>query len=266
MKVCPLVNVFSINDCIFAAQTMHQTYDPNLIRDDDRDILVQLESKHNRQRRVSEIGLRKYSGRRAFSFDGAMDAQQRRRESSTTSGEDSVFFTNETGGSRHGYIRQLSQGNRQAERLKKLSPKMRRHSSHQSSYRSSGSSGFAGHDNLAYIEEDDESATSEDILDKDDIVKKGNSIINNITEEEMTDSMRRKRKMGTGQNPQGSVPTKRLSIGPDTLTELEPKQANGVVPSDTFIAKEESELRQQGDQSKDTDSTTNEEELDTTKL
>ena len=240
---------------------MHQTYDPNLTRDDDRDILVQLESKHNLQRRVSEMGLRKHSStRRTFSYDAAMDAQRRRRESSTASGEDNVFYTNETAGSRRGCVRQLSQGNRQAERVKKLSPKMRRHSSHQSSFRSSGSSaGLTGYDNLAYIEEDDESATSEDILDKDDTIK--NTIIKNITEEEMTDSMRRKRKIGTGKNPQNSVPTERLSIGPDTFTELEPKQANGVVPSDNSGVEEESELRRLGDQTEPR--TTNDEELNT---
>ena len=243
---------------------MHRTYDPNLTHDDDRDIIVQLESKHNLQRRVSEIGLRKHSlGRRAFSYDGAMEAQQRKRESSTTSGEDSVFFTNETGGSRRGYIRQLSQGNRRAERVKQLSPKMRRHSSHQSSYRSSGSSAGFGHDNLAYIKEDDESATSEDILDKDDMIKKDikNNTITDIIDEEMTDSMRRKRKMGTGQNPQGSAPNERSSIGPDTFTELEPKQANGVVPSDTSVVEHKSELRQLDDQNEA--STAGNEELDT---
>ena len=251
---------------------MHQTYDPNLTRDDDRDIAFQLESKHNMQRRVSEMGLRKHSsrkhspGRRTFSYDAAVDAQQRRRESSTTSGEDNVFYTNETAGSRHGCVRQLSQGNTQAERLKKLSPKMRRNSSHKSSFRSLGSSvGITGYDNLAYIEEDDESATSEDILDKDDTIK--NIIINNITEEEMTDSMRRKRKMGTGQNPRNSVPTERLSIGPYAFTELEPKQANGVVPSDNSGVEREPELRRVDDQTEAT--TTNDEELktkDVTKL
>ena len=213
---------------------MHRTYDPNLTHDDDRDIIVQLESKHNLQRRVSEIGLRKHSlGRRAFSYDGAMEAQQRKRESSTTSGEDSVFFANETGGSRRGYIRQLSQGNRRAERAKQLSPKMRRHSSHQSSYRSSGSSAGFGHDNLAYIKEDDESATSEDIFDKDDMIKTDikNSTITDIIDEEMT------------------------------FTELEPKQANGVVPSDTSVVEHESELRQLDDQNEA--SKADNEELDT---
>ena len=107
---------------------------------------------------------------------------------------------------------------------------MKRLSSQQSSHRSStSSSGFIGHENLAYIEEDDELAANEDSTDRTGEIKKG--ILEDLKEEDMTDSMRRQRKLGTGNDPKSSL--QRPSVGLNTFVAEDSAQANGTLPSDT---------------------------------
>ena len=162
-----------------------------------------------------------------------VDQDRRQSQQSFTSGEDSVFSANEIGEGHRRSSRKISDGNRFAERVKRLSPKQRRHSSHSSS---PPSPGFAGHDNLAFISEDDETAENAD--DGDSIARKNakNSIVANAKDEDMSDSTRKNRRTGTGEESNWIL-KRRQPVGPDTFTTIEAaqgNQANGSVPTDKY--------------------------------